>query len=249
MFSYRPNIYTGKLPQPAVDAAIAHAISESPEIESCGAVIKGKYVPFENVACEDRVDSFEIADLYWFLSYMNDDVDCIVHSHQNYNKATPYDLQRQQALDIPSLIINLKDRRLQDCILFGEEDRPPLMGRPFFYGAFDCLTLTSDHLQETLGIVLPNPPREWEFWANAENIFESAISENTEVPIKEVGLDDMEINDILLYNINGTKYANHIAVLYNTDFEVLHHFHRGISGKFPLSYHRSYLQKVYRLIL
>lgn len=246
MFKYLPNIYIGSLPQIAVDEAVAHAREQFP-LESCGAVISGKYIRFENVAWEDHSDSFEIMDDRWFDAYMNGLVDCLVHSHNNYPMASVLDQVQQQELMVPSLIINMRSGSLQDCILFGEETAPPLEKRPFFYGVFDCLTLVRDHLLSMTDIVLPNPPREWEFWARAEPVFEDAIeASDLSFTIFDSGdKHNFQPNDILFYSMYGTKYSNHIGIVESRGL-VLHHYAGHLSGRYPINHGRMYHRQTLR---
>jgi proteasome lid subunit RPN8/RPN11 len=246
MFSYNPNIYIGALPQAAVDAAVAHAKEQFP-LESCGAIIAGAYVPFVN-ASENPENSFAITDPLWFELYMDGSIDCLVHSHNDYNMASLLDQQQQRELDLPSLIINLRQRSLMDCIVFGETVPAPLEGRPFFYGAFDCISLVGDYLVSVDRNPLPNPPHEWEFWARGERVFEDIIESDASLNLKEVPAKDFRDGDILLYNMFGTRYINHIAVVCGNNGEVLHHMYRHISGRYPINYCRQYLIKVMRAL-
>ena len=245
MFSYNPNIYIGSLPQAAVDAAIVHAKEQFPR-ESCGAIIQGDYVPFANVSDKPE-NSFEIKDEQWFEQYIGGNIDCIVHSHNDFNTASVLDQQQQRELDLPSLIINLRNRSLMDCIVFGEETPAPLEGRPFFYGAFDCISLVSDYLVSVGRKALPNPPHEWEFWAKGERVFEEIIESDKSLNLKEVPTKDFMDGDILLYNMFGTSHINHIGGVTGGNGEVLHHFYRNISGRYPINYGRQYLVKVMRI--
>jgi proteasome lid subunit RPN8/RPN11 len=237
-FSYNPNTYTADLSPQVVADAQAHALECFPN-ESCGAVIRDRYIRFENESTEPD-HHFIITDPAWYVSYENDEVTCIVHSHNNCNYASVPDQAQQQELDIPSMIINVQDNVIKDCIVFGGKPAP-LLDRPFFYGAFDCLALASDYLLATKGQPLQNPLREWEFWARAEPVFETDLANNTEIPLVAASIKDIQDGDVLFYNIGGTKYINHIGVSCGNG-EVLHHFFNRISGTYPLTYFRKYLQ-------
>ena len=238
-FSYCPNIYTGDLPPAAVRAAVKHALKEFPN-ESCGAIIGSKYVRFKNES-ETPENHFEIKDSRWFDAYVDGRVRCLVHSHNDWPRATVEDQTQQQELGVPSLVINLKHRSLIDCILLGGNEKVPLEGRPFFYGIFDCLALVSDYMLETRNIVLPNPPHDWEFWAKGENPIEQMIDTNKEIPFTPVNKGGIQEGDVLLYNIWGTRYINHMGVCCSNNGLILHHFLNTLSGKYPVSYGRKYL--------
>ena len=245
MFSYNPNIYIGSQSKAAVDAAVAHALAEFP-LESCGAIVNGSYLPFKNEA-ENPETEFIINDPLWFDHYTAGAVDCLVHSHNDCNRASVVDQAQQKKLDLPSMIINLRQRSLMDCIVFGEEQAAPLEGRPFFYGAFDCLSQVGDYMQAKHGVTLPNPAHEWEFWAGGESVFEDAIAAEQDFPFVEVPHASLQCDDLLLYASAGTRYINHIGVVCSDNGEVLHHFQNRLSGKFSIGYARKYLRKVLRL--
>lgn len=241
IFSYNPNQFIGNLNTVAVEHAKQHARDVWPE-ECCGAIVAGQYLRFKNEA-EDPLASVEIKDPRWFTHYMNDAVECMVHSHNDCPMASVGDQIQQVSLGIPSLIINLKNRSVTDCILLGEE--APLTGRPFFYGAFDCIALVRDYFKANREIEIPNPPHEWEFWASGDDMFEKVLRE-TDIEFKTVDLGNIAVGDILLYNIYGTKFCNHIGVVSGEGL-VLHHFLNRISGEYPLNTQKKYLKKVIRL--
>lgn len=244
-FSYSPNIYTGDLPRAAVMAAIGHAKDAFP-LESCGAVIGGEYVPFRNVSDEPH-RHFMIDDQRWFAAYMAGRVDCLVHSHNDCNVAEVPDQVQQQELGVPSMVINLRERELLDCILFGGEPLVPLEGRPFFYGFFDCFSLVRDFVWQELAVLLPNPPRPWEFWARGEDFVERILLNDTAV--QSVAVPDgerLQKGDIIFYNYGGTRYINHVGVACGGG-QVLHHFYNTVSGRYPLEYARKYQVTVRRL--
>ena len=247
VFKYRPNTYTADLKDIAVYDAVEHAKSEFPN-ECCGAIIEGDYVPFKNES-ENPDNAFVISDPVWYDAYIEAKIDCLVHSHNDWDKASLVDQEQQQELMIPSLIINLRNRSLLDCIVFGTKTPAPLEGRPFFYGAFDCLALVGDYVFQETGFRLPNPPHEWEFWAKAENPIEQMIHSNNEIPFVEIDKSvPKKKGDILLYNMFGTRFINHMAVVWNDQGEVLHHLLNNVSGRYPITYGRKYLQKVMRHI-
>lgn len=243
MYKYNPNIYIANLSQQAVDEAILHAREEFPN-ECCGIITGNQYIRFKNEA-EEPDKCFEIKDERWYEYYMNENIDCIVHSHNDSKCASVLDQIQQRELDIPSLIINLKNNSVLDCILFGTKDIPPLEGRPFFYGAFDCISLVDDYIFQNYNVHIPHPPHEWGFWSEGKNFFESYIDET--IPFYEVSLKDIKKDDILLYNIDGTRYLNHIAVVCSDNYLVYHHMYNSISGKYPINYNRKYLRKVMRV--
>jgi len=241
MFKYCPNLYIADLNQNCIDKAIEHAKSEYPN-ESCGIIVNDEYIPFKNEH-DNPSKAFQIKDNLFFSYYIDNKVQCLIHSHNNFNMASYQDQVQQKELDIPFCIINLRNRSLMDCIVFGSKKPAPLFGRPFFYGAFDCLTLVSDYIKQELDIDLPNPPKEWNFWIKGVPMFENNL---TDVSYSYINTSDRQKNDLILYNIGNTKYINHVGVLIGKD-EVLHHLFNNISGTYPISFNQRYIKKVMRL--
>lgn len=246
MFKYNPNVYVGDLDPIAVHDAIAHARQEFP-LESIGAIIDDVYVPFINVS-ESPEDHAKIDSPAWFQAYTENRVDCIVHSHNDMDRASLADQRYQQALRIPSLILNMKNQSMVDCILFGTDEPAPAIGRPFFYGAFDCFSSVRDYLRTEHDALLPHPPYEWEFWVRAESPIEDMIESNKELPLAYLSKfpAELELGDVLLYKHGGTRFVNHIGVVVDKGL-VLHHFYGRISHTFPVTYVRKYLSGVMRL--
>jgi len=123
-FKYCPNIYIGNLNEEVVDEAIEHAKEEFPN-ECCGIISEDKYIKFKNDS-ETPEESFEITDLLYYDLYVDNKIDCIVHSHNDSNRASKVDQIQQKEIDLPFMIINLRNRSLMDCIVFGEKEHAPL---------------------------------------------------------------------------------------------------------------------------
>ncbi len=242
MFKYCPNIYTGSLDGRNVNAAINHAKEEFPN-ESCGIISEGKYIKFKNES-ETPEESFEIKDDLYYELYINEKVECIVHSHNDSNRASKMDQIQQKEIDVPFLIINLRNRSLMDCIVFGEKEPAPLEGRPFFWGALDCTTLAADWVKQIYDFQIEYPPHDFYFCIKQVDLFETYLREDT--PFYEVDIKDKKPGDILLYNIDGSRFINHIAVYLSDNGEVLHHMYNNISGRYPFNFNRKYLRKVMR---
>lgn len=223
--------------------AIAHAKSEFPN-ESCGAIIEGKYVPFENRA-DDKSDTFLINDVDFNQAYMDGKVECVIHSHNDYPHASVADQIQQRAMDIPFGIINLKNRSVIQTVFWGDSlPIQSLEGRPFFFGVYDCYALVRDWIRINLGYTPPNPEREWCFWLDNISMYEDFIN-NRKVPFDFIPIKDAKYGDVLLYRIYGTKFLNHCGVISKNGL-VLHHFVNELSGYKPVSYFREYCNAAMR---
>jgi proteasome lid subunit RPN8/RPN11 len=217
--------------------AIDHAQSEYPK-ESCGVFSEDKYIPFENKS-SDPENSFLINSPEFNQLYINEKIDCVLHSHEEkILMATVEDQQQQIELNVPFGIIHLLNKSYIKTVFWGDNlEISDLEGRYFVYGVFDCWSLVRDYFR-LKGYEMPRIAREWKFWEKYP-MYEKFIEEKKApfffIPVKEAKPDD-----VFLYNLEGTKYLNHGGVIVNEN-QVLHHFVNKISGKFPITLHRQYL--------
>jgi len=232
------------------DQAIADAVDHAKEmfpLESCGAIIDEEYVRFENRA-EDKAKSFVIDDPEFDLAYQNNEVQAVIHSHDNYRMASKADQQQQIEFDIPFGVINLLNRSVTHVIFWGDSlPIEPLKRRFFFYGVWDCYALVRDYFRVKWNHTLPNVARDFGFWNENKSVFEPNMEQDG-FDVIPVHLDDIQPNDILLYNIHGTTYINHCAVLQENGL-VLQHFQNEVSREYPISYFQQYLHSACRLNL
>lgn len=239
MITNRNNIF----PVRCVADAIEHAQEVFPE-ESCGAIIDERYVRFENKA-DDKEQGFFIKDDFFDQAYIDGHVQCVIHSHNDYAMATIDDQIQQLELDIPFGIINLKNGSVIHIVFWGDTiPIEPLEGRHFFYGVWDCYGMIRDYIRLTHGIVPPNPPRDWVFWYKGTSVFEDFIQDGT-MPFDFIDIDEVKTGDFLLYNIDGTKYINHIGVMLDNGL-AMHHLANEISRPMPITVYREYLNKACR---
>lgn len=245
MFQYNPYIYNPGFDKRCINAAIRHAREDWPN-EACGAIIDGHYKRFDNKA-PDKSNSFLINDPHFNQAYIDGKVKVVIHSHNDWDKASVEDQEQQKALEVPFGIINLKHKSIQHITFWGDSlPIAPLEGRFFFYGAgFDCIGLVRDYVFKTTGYRPPSPSHEWAFWLKGKSYFEEHIYGN-DMPYYFIDLEDVKPGDVLLYNLMGTKYINHCGIFLNTRGEVLHHFHNQLSGRKPMSFERRYLKAAMR---
>lgn len=225
-----------------IKAAIRHAKEEFPN-ESCGAIISGKYVRFKNAA-EDTSNTFLIQDSHFARAYVSGSVDCVIHSHNNYDKASKEDQQQQLELDVPFGIINMDINRPKHVVFWGDTlPIEPLEGRQFFYGVWDCYSLVRDYIRLNTEYTPPNPARDWDFWNKGVSMFEGHIEQGTAYDF--IDIKDAGPGDVLLYSIHHRKYINHCGILIEND-RVIHHVPNQPSQAFQISYLRKYLKAAMR---
>lgn len=226
-----------------INDACKHALEEFPN-ESCGAVINDEYIRFPNAAeCPEK--QFLINDPQFVVAHMTGQVQAVIHSHNDFAMASKDDQAQQIEFGIPYGIINLVNRSIVHVVFWGDTlPREPLEGRTFFYGIWDCFSLVRDFILEKFHVIAPNPPRDFEFWNRSESVFEQYIREGA-LPFREVDRSEVQPDDILFYNIHGTKFINHCGVMCE-DGLVLHHLYNYLSKKFPVGIHAQDIRKAFR---
>lgn len=229
--------------QSLIDEAIEYFRSKMPE-EACGVFADDKFIPFDNKA-DDPLKDFVIDDPEYTELYVDDHIDCILHSHNDFPMVSYNDKLSQQEVDIPFGIINFKQKSVTHVIFFGDHlQLEPLKGRPFFYGAFDCLTLVRDYYIMKYEIELPDPPKVWGFWNENDTMFEDGLEDSA--VLFKIKPKYAEEGDIILYNMNG-KCIDHCGILLDNNL-VFHHFINRISARYPISIARNKLVSIYRRI-
>lgn len=223
-----------------IEKAVKHAKEEYPN-ESVGAIIDKRYVKFANVS-PSASNSFMLKDDMFNVAYMQGRVDCLIHSHHDSEKAlaTKEDQITQQEFDIPFGIIELKNNSPTHVVFWGDTlPIEPLIGRPFFYGVWDCYGLVRDWIRINQNVIPPNPPRDWIFWWKKIAMFEEYVKSG-QMPYEFINLKDIEVGDILLYNVDGSTYMNHCGIVVEGG-KVLHHFDGNISAAYPFPHRRQFL--------
>lgn len=223
-----------------IDEAVEYFRTKMPE-EACGIFSDNKFIPFVNKA-DDPLSNFAINDPLYTELYLNNKVDCILHSHDDFPSVSYDDKSNQQQLDIPYGIINFKQKSVTHVIFFGDYlEIEPLKGRPFFYGAFDCLTLVRDYYAINYNIELPDPPKYWNIWKDKQ-IFEGGLAEHKQ--LERIKLMYAEEGDIILYKMQGNN-IDHCGIYLGNSL-MLHHFIYRLSATYPLNIARTKIDCVYR---
>lgn len=224
-----------------VNEAVKHAQSVVPE-ESCGFIVDDKYMPMENEA-EDRVHHFQINPKSYIKLYGK--IQAVVHSHVDYAHASKRDQEQQIATGVPWGIIALKESgAVTHRIFWGDQLEPQdLIGRPFFYGVYDCYALCRDYLR-TRGKTMPPYPRENLWWKKDGTkgmLIDGFESLDTLIEVKE---SEIKKGDLVFLMI-GANVVNHSGI-YMGDGNILHHFVRRLSNIEPLHKWKQNIHGFYR---
>jgi proteasome lid subunit RPN8/RPN11 len=195
----------------------AHALATYPE-EACGVIKDGQYVRCRNVAAAPRL-SFRIAARR-LASLMP--VEAIVHSHPDGpDSPTADDMRQQIATAVPWIIVSTDGRNCTEPFIFGDGGPvPPLVGRGFRHGVTDCYALIRDAFRIERTILLPEFPREWEWWLQDGDLYRDGFAEAGFRRLKEN--ESPQPWDVFLAQTPRSSVPNHGGI-YVGDGLILHH--------------------------
>ena len=150
----------------AIEAICDHALAEYPN--ECIGVIdnEGIYHRLRNNATDPKkhatADKREIAQLI-----INSNLRALVHSHPGGPECpSEMDMISQQEMDVPFIIVATNGTACAEPFAWGDmlvDDRP-LIGRSFRHATDDCYSLIRRWYKLEREIILPDFPRNWEWW-------------------------------------------------------------------------------------
>ena len=216
----------------AVLAMKTHALAEYPR-ESCGIVVDGVYFPLPNRAA-DPERNFRIDDADYIEHA--DRIEAIVHSHPDGPlHPSAADMRGQIASAVPWAILAADGERCSEPLIWGDgAPVPELIGREFVHGVTDCYALVRDYYRTIIGIVLPEFPRDDEWWVKGQNLY---LDHFGEAGFSVVPLDDARVGDVVLMTVLS-PVPNHAGVIFEPG-TLLHHLPRRLSRREPLGlWHR-----------
>ncbi|TAN50361.1 MAG: phage tail protein [Methylococcaceae bacterium] len=208
--------------------AVLHARAELPR-ESCGLIVRidgaRRYWPCRNVSATPAAH-FAIDPVDQVAAERVGTVEAIVHSHVlSAPEASEADRLSCNANGLPWLIVSADGRHGWLEPVPGAPV-PPLVGRAFYYGLSDCLTLLRDYYALELGIALPDFDRgapDW--WRRGENRF----VENIQAAGFVEATGRRQPHDVLLMQVLGSNVPNHCAIWIG-DGRILHQVENRLSG-------------------
>jgi cell wall-associated NlpC family hydrolase len=215
-----------------------HILSQYPN-EACGLIVTGDYIPCANIHEEPnrafRVDS-EIVSKYVIAGTL----EAVIHSHPIHlyggnNKTDPRtpthaDQVAWQAGKWPWAIYATNGTEVSDPLWLDDTVIPPLIGREFIHGVYDCLSIIRDYYRSELNIQLPNHPRSWHWWDNGHNLYEDNFKA---FGFYEIPASEARLHDVALFQV-ASPVINHGAVITGTN-EITHHLMHRLSGRDSLA--------------
>ena len=195
---------------------LLHLASQTVPHEWCGFLVRQSHglviVPCENIAY-DLESCFEISSKDWLRAEDLGEICAVVHSHPSGSSyLSSMDRVAQLRSDLPWIVLGLGVIKTLNIF----EPVPPLLGRVFDYGRFDCYELVRDayHL---CGFNLPDKHRQTLYEdANQERF----VHELPKSAFERVHLEDIQAGDLIVTTFDGK--ASHLA-LYLGNSEMLHH--------------------------
>ncbi|WP_445772932.1 C40 family peptidase [Shewanella sp.] len=205
-------------------AFIEHAAKCYPE-ECCGLIIqqanKACYWPCTNVS-NNKTDEFEISAHEYAEAESQAEIIGICHSHPDAtSKPSQRDIAMCESSELPWHILSWPEGDLRSIVPTGAP--PPLIGRPFVHGIWDCYSCVRDWYSETLQINLPNFERKDGWWEGDEELYLDNFAKAGFIQVH----GQLQVGDGILMQIQS-KRVNHAAV-YVGDGKILHHLYGRLS--------------------
>lgn len=227
-----------------LDAFKRHAIATYPE-ECVGAITPEGYAPLPNVATDPQgvVDPSEwrrrrfdggrrVVELIAAEQLL-----ALVHSHPDGPEGpSALDQRQQTAMSIPWGICACNAEVASEPYFWGDDlPVPELLGRMFRHGPSgtdargDCGALVRDWYRLERGLLLPDCPRDDDWWNAGGNLY---LEHYSRAGFAHASMDQPEVGDVALMQIRATV-PNH-AGIYVGDGMVMHHLTRRLSRIEPI---------------
>ena len=207
-----------------VEAMQAHSLEAYPH-EACGYInADNEYKPLENISdypeLEVRFDRKILGDLI-----IEDQVKAMFHSHP-WSEEHPCefapserDMISQINFAVPFILLFTNGEACSHAVAWGDQlERFPLTGRWFQHGITDCYELIRDQKFIEEDIVLPQFPRDWEWWDRDKDLYRDGFPK---AKFYEISARESLPGDVVLFRVRS-KVPNHGGVIRPNGL-LLHH--------------------------
>lgn len=217
-----------------IEAIRADARRRYPE-ESCGAVTPAGYLSLANLALDPR-HHFDCAGACDEL-LMAGQLLAVVHSHPGGPDApSGHDIASQRAMDLPWGLVVTDGEVAGKPFWWGDSlTPPPLLGREFRHGPSgtdgrgDCGALIRDYYRLERGVLIPDFPRDDNWWLRGEDLYAQHFAAAGFVPADR---DNPEVGDLALIQFRSAV-ANHGGIYVGGGL-LLHHLADRLSRHEPI---------------
>jgi len=215
-----------------INKAKKHASEVFPE-ESCGFFVGNEYIKMNNLAENKKTDF--VIDTKEYIKY-DKDIQCIIHSHNNYKHASRKDMEQQIATARPWGIINVVNGSPKDVIFWGDQlERQDFLGRPFHHGVYDCYSLVRDYYKVEKKIELREILRECFHWTE-DSMLDNLYSG---LGFEKISREEVVPGDGIFFSMSS-KWTDHCGILLDKGL-VLHHCFNRLSTREPLVSYNKYI--------
>lgn len=204
---------------------LAHSAEEYPN-ECCGLLVadgkRDRYVPCVN-SHSDPLHRFTISGDDYLRASKLGKILAVCHSHpQGPRAATPADIAACERSGLPwyiALVDPCEIKRIQPTGFM-----PPLVGREYLSGVFDCYALVRDYYLQELDILMPYFESDEGWQERGEDLFRQHADKTN---FRRV--DDLKKHDVIVMQFRA-KVPEHFAV-YLGDEIILHHLANRLSTR------------------
>jgi cell wall-associated NlpC family hydrolase len=133
-------------------------------------------------------------------------------------------MRSQVELEVPWIICSATETASLPPFAWGDqlEDPAPLVGRPFRHGVTDCYAAIRAWGQRERGVLLPDYPRQWEWWLEGVNGDKDMYRRNfADAGFREIDASEVRVGDVWLAQVRS-PVPNHGGV-YIGDGLAYHH--------------------------
>jgi proteasome lid subunit RPN8/RPN11 len=213
----------------AILALRAHALAEHPR-ECVGLIDRaGAYVLLANLS--DTPEKTARADHRELARRMSaGDLRAFCHSHPGGPDCpTASDMRAQMEMEVPFIIVSTNGEATAAPFAWGDEllDERPLVGRSFRHVTDDCYSTIRAWWERERGVLLPDFPREWEWWLDKtpgeKDLYRRYFRDAGFSPVSAT---DVDVGDVWLAAVRS-EVPNHAGVYLGNGL-TLHHVSSGL---------------------
>lgn len=160
--------------------------AKTPPEESVGILSDGQYIACPNLSVYPE-KSFRLGR---DILAQHQPVEAIIHSHPGGNACpSSHDMRQQIASHIPWVVVVVPTAGKPDIpeCWFSWGHPPQLdMLVGYRHGVTDCYGLIRGWFSDKAGVILPDYPREWEWWHGKENLYLDHFADAGFAPISAI---------------------------------------------------------------